>query len=30
VYAEGASLEDSHRLEEKYRALLDGFMSATA
>jgi mannose-1-phosphate guanylyltransferase/phosphomannomutase len=30
VYAEGASLEDSHRLEEKYRALLDGFVSATA
>jgi mannose-1-phosphate guanylyltransferase / phosphomannomutase len=29
LYAEGASLEDSHRLEEKYRALLDGFMSAT-
>jgi mannose-1-phosphate guanylyltransferase / phosphomannomutase len=30
VYAEGASLEDSHRLEEKYRSLLDGFVSATA
>ena len=30
VYAEGESLEDSHRLEEKYRALLDGFVSATA
>jgi mannose-1-phosphate guanylyltransferase / phosphomannomutase len=30
VYAEGESLEDSRRLEEKYRALLDGFVSATA
>ena len=30
VYAEGESLEDSHRLEQKYRALLDGFVSATA
>ncbi len=30
LYAEGASLEDSHRLEEKYRSLLDGFVSATA
>jgi mannose-1-phosphate guanylyltransferase/phosphomannomutase len=30
VYAEGESLEDSRRLEQKYRALLDGFVSATA
>ena len=28
VYAEGASLEDSQALEEKYRAMLDGFVSA--
>jgi mannose-1-phosphate guanylyltransferase/phosphomannomutase len=28
VYAEGASLEDSRGLEEKYRAMLDGFVSA--
>jgi mannose-1-phosphate guanylyltransferase / phosphomannomutase len=28
LYAEGASLEDSQALEEKYRAMLDGFVSA--
>jgi mannose-1-phosphate guanylyltransferase / phosphomannomutase len=28
IYAEGASVEDSERLEEKYRAMLDGFVSA--
>jgi mannose-1-phosphate guanylyltransferase/phosphomannomutase len=29
VFAEGGSLEDSRRLEEKYRVMLDGFVSAT-
>jgi mannose-1-phosphate guanylyltransferase/phosphomannomutase len=30
IYAEGGSVEESERLEQKYRAMLDAFVSAAA